>query len=324
MDYRSFQDMNKTILLNRHRLPAKIDLVVGIPRSGLISAAYLSVALNLPMTDLATLLDGGVFEAGTTKKRPDFEAALQRDRTVVVIDDSIGSGTAMRSYRKRIAESGIDGTFYFCAVYGHMSRHPDADAVLEKVSTPALYEWNFMHRPEIAEACCDIDGVLCPNVPPQDDDDGERYLEFIRTAPPYFLPTQRIGCLITGRREKYRAETEDWLKRHGVQYDELEMVGDLSYSHGEAKGVYLRDSRHSFFIESEPDQAHQIASLSSKPVICVETQELVQPGGPFLSKNWFSRTAVTSQLGLAKIALRRWVGDRAYYRLKSALHRSSR
>lgn len=44
--------MNDTIVRNLHRLPRDIDLVVGIPRSGLLAANLLSLAANIPMADL--------------------------------------------------------------------------------------------------------------------------------------------------------------------------------------------------------------------------------------------------------------------------------
>ena len=35
-----------------HRVPHDVDLIVGIPRSGMLVASILSLKLNLPMTDL--------------------------------------------------------------------------------------------------------------------------------------------------------------------------------------------------------------------------------------------------------------------------------
>ena len=38
MHYRSISDMNDAIVRNLHRLPRDIDLVVGVPRSGILAA----------------------------------------------------------------------------------------------------------------------------------------------------------------------------------------------------------------------------------------------------------------------------------------------
>ena len=52
MHYRSISDMNDAIVRNLHRLPRDIDLVVGVPRSGILAATLLSLTANIPMADL--------------------------------------------------------------------------------------------------------------------------------------------------------------------------------------------------------------------------------------------------------------------------------
>ncbi len=52
MDYMSLYDVSRTILKNRHKVPQDVDLIVGIPRSGVFAANIMGLALNVPVTDL--------------------------------------------------------------------------------------------------------------------------------------------------------------------------------------------------------------------------------------------------------------------------------
>ena len=64
MNYRSINDLNKTIIDNLYLLPRDIDLIVGVPRSGLLAANLLALYLNLPMTDVKGLLEGRTISSG--------------------------------------------------------------------------------------------------------------------------------------------------------------------------------------------------------------------------------------------------------------------
>lgn len=70
----------------------------------------------------------------------------------------------------------------------------------------------------------DIDGVLCVDPTPEENDDGPRYREFLLNAQPLFIPRTEVGTLVTSRLEKYRPETMAWLKKNHVKYDKLVML----------------------------------------------------------------------------------------------------
>ena len=129
MNYRSVSDMNETVLANLHRLPPDIDLVVGVPRSGLLAANLLSLMANIPLTDLDSLLDRRLYTPGTTKATARTVRPLEEMRRILILDDSISGGTAMARARERVAQSGIEAEFIFAAVYGTQADHPEADLV---------------------------------------------------------------------------------------------------------------------------------------------------------------------------------------------------
>lgn len=284
MNYRSLADLNDAIITNLHRLPADIDLVVGIPRSGLLAANLLSLVSNIPLTDLDSFLEGRIYSSGTTKRTEHLHRNLANMRRILVLDDSISSGKAMREARNKIANSGLQAEIIFAAVYGIESSHPDADLVLEKVTLPRLFQWNFMHHVMLEQACVDIDGVLCIDPTKQENDDGEAYRLFLNDAVPLHTTSRKIGWLVTSRLEKYRDLTEAWLKKQGIEYGELIMLNLPSADerrrqgvHGNFKAEFYRKAESTLFIESEERQAEVIARLSGKPVLCVETHQICLP-----------------------------------------------
>jgi hypoxanthine phosphoribosyltransferase len=62
MQYRSFEDLHRTIVRNLHKVPSDLDLIIGIPRSGLTVANILT--LHLPVTDVNRFLDGKTISSG--------------------------------------------------------------------------------------------------------------------------------------------------------------------------------------------------------------------------------------------------------------------
>jgi len=336
MNYRSVADLNDTILQNLRRLPQNLDLVVGVPRSGLLAANLLSLAANIPLTDVDGLLAGRLLATGRTRRRDSFGRRAGELKNILVIDDSISTGGSMREVRDKIAASGIEAMFTFCAVYGLKSTHDEVELILEPVPLPRMFQWNMLHHDYLRFCCVDIDGVLCVDPTEAENDDGPAYEAFLESAVAMHVPTRRIGYLVTSRLEKYRPQTEAWLAKTGIEYDKLIML-DLptkearqqARAHGSYKAEVYRSVDAVLFIESEHLQAHEIAKHSGKPVLCIESQQIVTPSplSPIAlvqSARTLPRRLKIAQSPLAntrslKARLRALVGDPAYERLKQTV-----
>ena len=97
MHYRSISDMNDAIVRGLHRLPRDIDLVVGVPRSGILAATLVSLSANIPMTDLDSFLTGRIYTSGVTKRRAALDRKVSEMRKVLVIDDRDRKSTRLNS-----------------------------------------------------------------------------------------------------------------------------------------------------------------------------------------------------------------------------------
>ena len=107
----------------------------------------------------------------------------------------------------------------------------------------------------------------------------EESINFIKNAKPLYLPNGPIGYIVTSRLEKYRNETEEWLKNNGINYKKLFMLNATAeersrlslYAKFKSK-IYKKLNSH-IFIESDDKQAQEISEQTKKLVICATTDK---------------------------------------------------
>lgn len=279
VNFRSFEDLARIVRANFHRIPADIDIVVGIPRSGMIPATMIALYFNVALTDLEGLLEGRVISAGSQRAKGRVKTEPHQWKKVLLVDDSIQSGNSMKAAVDRLREQGR-WDVVSCAVLGVQEAEGKADLIFEICPAPRIFEWNMMHHPLLTSVCIDIDGVLCVDPTDEENDDGLRYQEFLTSAQPLHLPTYPVGAVVSSRLEKYRAETEAWLARHNVKYETLHLLDMTAEerrrkrAHGTFKAdVYRSNPNWRLFIESDPSQAEEIARLTGKAVVCINSMD---------------------------------------------------
>lgn len=277
LNYRSIADMGTAILNNLYKFPHDVDLIVGIPRSGMLPANMLSLFLNKPYTDIDSFIEGRTLSCGD-------RGAFIRDSSsgnVLIVDDSIHAGGALKRAKEKLAAVSSNYNLKYAVVYATSLTKDMVDFYCEVIDGGRVFQWNLLHhKTYIPDSCFDIDGVLCPDPPV--DDDGPLYLDYISNAPSLYIPSVKIGTLVSCRLEKYREVTESWLKNHGVVYDELIMLNlpdkaaRLKWGkHGEYKGEVYKKSNKLLFVESSLAEATVIQKISHKPVFCTQTFEML-------------------------------------------------
>ena len=286
MHFKSFGDLSRDIAKNIALIPQEVDLIVGIPRSGLMAASMLALMLNKKFCDVASFLDNRSLQHGRTRLPSNCDLAYPlQARTVLILDDSVDSGASIRSVLAEMEVLREGRTFITAAVYASKLGTKAVDIYFEQLDMPRVFAWNLFHRNELAQCCVDIDGVLCNDPTQEDNDDGPRYLRFLESATPLARPTYRIGHLVTSRLERYRPQTVRWLETHNIQFGELHMLDLPSAAerrklgcHADFKArVYRSIDTATLFIESDPSQASDIARLSGKPVLDYTSQRLAAP-----------------------------------------------
>ena len=262
-------------------IPRNIDLVVGIPRSGLLPASLLATYLECPLTDVDGLLSKRLFSTGRTRAH-NIDFAWDPSMHVLIVDDSIDTGKSVETVKDYLKD--LSYRLTYCAVYASPDTDNKVDVYLEICPKPRVFQWNIMHHHIISESCVDIDGVLCRDPLPEENDDGERYQQFLVEVEPLFIPSIKAKCLVTNRLEKYRDLTEQWLAKYQIQYEDLVMMNVATKEerlrlgrHGAHKSEVYKASAAKLFIESSLKQSIEIASRSGKPALCVENWSIITP-----------------------------------------------
>jgi len=278
MYYRNISNLNQIILKRLSIIPRDFDLIVGIPRSGMLPANLLALYLNKPYTDLNSFLNGHIYKAGARGQFFD----IKEFKKILVVDDSIASGSAILKCKESLKDYGEEFSISYCAIYVIPGKEKMVDYYFETVPLPRYFQWNIFNHTTLEKICFDIDGVLCIDPSEDQNDDGPKYIDFILNAPPLYIPGSKIGTIVTSRLEKYRPQTETWLKNNNVKYNKLVML-DLpnkearqkANSHGDHKANTYKENGYILFIESSLSQAVEINKITKKPVLCTENFEMI-------------------------------------------------
>lgn len=286
MNFKTYYDLNADLLKNLYKIPQDIDMVIGVPRSGMILASMIAVYINKPLLDIQSFLNGEVGRFGMSKNDVSFVSSFEDIKRVLVVEDSVNTGLSIKKVKAEIGCKYCSIEFVYLAAYVQSESIEYVDIFFDIVEQPRLFEWNYLHHNMLEYTCCDIDGVLCNDPSEMENDDGERYRKFLLNTPVKLCPSRKVGWLVTSRLEKYRHETEEWLNRNGIEYNELVMMPIETAeerralgNHGKFKAdVYKKLISARFFIESNPSQAQEILNISKKPVFCIDNQTFYSEG----------------------------------------------
>lgn len=257
-DFRSMGAMAQVIAHNLWRIPRDTGLVVAIPESGRLPAAFIGLQTGRPVLDLDHAL-----------------AAPADGKPILLVDDISLTGASMARARARLAEAQPGRPVTTLAVFAQAPARDAVDLAFEVGERPVIGEWNLFRSWIVEHACFDMDGILCGDCPVDDDDDGPRYRDFLERASPLVVPRGRLRRIVTARLEKYRPATEAWLARNGIRYEALVML-DLP-SEAERRRLspqarfkaeaYRADPEALLFVESEGWQAREIALRSGGKLV---------------------------------------------------------
>jgi hypoxanthine phosphoribosyltransferase len=295
MRYRSYANLSDDIREHLWKIQTNsYDLVVGIPRSGMVPAYIIGLHLNCDVTDFGGFLSNIQLQRGIIRKKNTVHGKAHEAKRILLVDDSILSGRSLRSVLKKVPvdlRSRIDTL----VVYADQAKRKDVDFVLSAIPEPRVFEWNIFHRDVLKKACVDIDGVLCLDPTEDQNDDGVRYVDFLETAQPFIIPTHPIHSLVTNRLEKYRRHTEAWLKINKIEYQNLIMLDLPTKKARQEQEDYTKHKAEYFasnpeleiFIESDFKQARQISTRAAKAVYCLDSNLMLEPGLALkFKRNW--------------------------------------
>lgn len=293
MNFRTISDLNNLINKNMNLIPSDIDLVVGVPRSGMLPASIISLMRNCQLTDFESMLNYRIYECGTTKRSDNWIATIEDARKILIVEDSIHSGRSIKRIKEQLIDFKYKDKILILAIYVSKESEIIPDIFFEICEPPRFFEWNYLHHSMIEKSCFDIDGVLCRDPSSEENDDGINYINFIKNVELRVKPSRKIDNIVTSRLEKYRNETKEWLSRNNIEYNNLIMMQvetmkerqQLSNHALHKANCYKNAKDNLIFIESSLKQAEEISILSQKAVFSIENQVFFEARGLNQIKN---------------------------------------
>jgi hypoxanthine phosphoribosyltransferase len=225
-------------------LPQDYDLVVGIPRSGMLVASIIATKLGRPLTTPDLFIEGRWWSSRL------LESPEPNDvRSILLVDDSVDRGDSLEAAKAIVAQCPRPTRITTAALIAH---RPEASGLVDLhyrvVPHPAIFEWNLMHAKVMTRLSASLEGVL------------DR---------PGRIPMYSIDCVLASGSEANRGETEAFLRKHRVLYDELVMRD------GRSKIEILASAPPDLHLEGTLVEAQQIASATGIPTISLDEMQLL-------------------------------------------------
>jgi len=242
----------------------RYDLIVGVPRSGLMIACMISTKLGIPLTTP----ENNVWTSKSISLKP--------IRNILVVDDCISTGKSVNTAAEKIKAAYPQANVHKGVLIASKNNQHLVDTFCIIMEGYQIFQWNVMHF-KFAPVGFDIDGVLCEECPGNMSE--EMYQQFLRTARPYLIPEFEIDYIITSRPEKYRPETEKWLSDNGVKYQNLVMWNTLTRPSADETAAFkskaINEAPIKYYLESNIKQAEAIWKSTKKPCLCTDEMKMI-------------------------------------------------
>jgi uncharacterized HAD superfamily protein len=252
----------------------------------MIPAAYISLRRNIRLVELTDLLrepKGAIERAPLRETNPIVKYNSRVGNRLLIVDDSSSENSVtFTGLREQLAEqTALDVSFG--AVY-RAAPASKVDFYHREITLPRMFGWNWYRHWWLQHALLDMDGVLCEDWKhrPEKNHDAE-FVQHLKEVKPLYIPDVPIRAIVTSRLERYRKETQDWLRRHGVTYQRLIMHPARTpeerrqlNDHAERKAAaYAAQKDAVLFVESDIRQATKINQITKRPVLCIDTMEML-------------------------------------------------
>jgi uncharacterized HAD superfamily protein len=284
MNFVSWAQLHQDIAAWERLLPA-FDAVCGVPRSGLIPAAYIALRRNIRFVELADLLrqpHEAIQRAAMRDSNPIVKFNRSYGNRLLIVDDSSSERSATFNELREKLKNQTSLDISYGAVY-RASSTSQLDHYYREIPLPRIFGWNWHRHFHMKRALLDMDGVLCEDWKhrPEMNNDVE-FLRHMDTVKPLYIPDWPVYGIVTSRLERYRQQTEAWLRKHKVFYWQLIMHPAATpedrrkmNDHAERKAAAYRKFKDaSLFVESDAKQAEKIYKITQRPVLCVDTMAM--------------------------------------------------
>jgi hypoxanthine phosphoribosyltransferase len=261
------------------KIPNDFDIVIGVPRSGLWVGDIIACKFGKPLSTPTNFVRGEIWMS------KDYPTGGKKIKKILLVDDTVATGKRLKNIIKLLKNYDKNLDIKVAVLFVRKSCKNLVNYYYKEYKRilPFL-EQDILKMPwkedYYGKLLTDLDGVICENCPQEFDDDGKKYLKWLKNAKPYLIPVYTIDAIVTSRLEKYRKETKKWLKKHNVKYKKLIMLNlpNQEMRTFEAITKYKSDAikklKPFWFWESDEKEAKELHKLTGRQILCVETMKL--------------------------------------------------
>ena len=262
-------------------VPPDVQGIVGVARSGMTPANIVSTMLHLPIMALRQTKNDIIPVGNGWRMGGNDHVGLSPDAKVIVIDDTCMTGNSFRAITPLLNNTYSD--YVTAALYVNPLAKKKPDLWVHDLEWPHLLEWNLWNSVLSPNCATDFDGIICHDCLPNQDDDGDGYLNFLNNAVPKYVSRKvEIPLIVTARIEKYRQHTVNWLQKHNIRFRQLVMHPAKTLAERRRDDIAAFKARHFshwasrhnavpkplMFIESDDAQSRRIHELTNRLVVC--------------------------------------------------------
>lgn len=259
------------MLLNKPRIDARgYARIAAITRGGLYAGAMLSQFTGVALSVAS-------FDRATRAVRCELGAPAHHGQRLLIVDDIAGLGHTLSSTVTHFEQLGWQVDTFVLA-WDDLSRLVPSYGMRLKGSRP-VFPWErgivsdslqadrTSADRDVWRVAFDLDGVFLDDVPsPMYVQDLARALAQRDALPAYaYQPSQwrndGQGLIVSARLKSEQAQTEAWLKRHGLATAQVVLRENVAIDPAEHKATAIVVHGIAEFIESEREQAQAIARL---------------------------------------------------------------
>jgi orotate phosphoribosyltransferase len=255
--YISWRYLHRSIPLFCNKLPADTVGLIGIPRSGMMTATLMGQHMNLPVGDVDSFVRTGAL--WTVGRRFHDQEEWPTTGTYVLVDDSMNTGQSMEEAKELVSES-LTGGIHLrtAAMYVLPGNKDKVDYHHQVLPLPRAFAWNWHSKRASQHWMVDIDVLRNP--------DGELLLR----------PKFPIGWLLAHC--NFTAEPlAQWLQDNGIVTLRGQcFFGEDASSDGAAL-VYKATPDAHLLVCANKERAIEIAAIAGKPVLSTDSDELIHP-----------------------------------------------
>lgn len=272
IQFKSYGDLGRDITKNFGKFSGDWDLVVGVPRSGMVPAYMIALALNVNCTDISSWVNNYPLKRGLTRGVRKELSSPWEAKKVLIVDDSIMTGKSLRSEIDALPDWLLSRASTL-AVYSGKPIRSDVDIILEFLPHPRAFEWNIFHHNVMNRSCICLEGMIA-----EGDIGGDQCTPRFR-----YIPSRDINTIVSCQNESSRHEVETLLASHGISYQNLVMANNDNDVMAIDSLVRFKvkafiASTADLFIEGNSDQAKLICREARKPVFCSSDNCIYNPG----------------------------------------------